>query len=81
MTQKETILNHLRQYGSISSWEAITEYHITRVAEMIRSLRHDDLLTITDEWKENNHKRFKVYHLGEVRQEYKVLDNGQYSMV
>lgn len=81
-TQKQTVLNHLRQHGHISSWEAITQYHITRLSEYIRSLRHDDLLNITDEWQEDNHKRFKVYHIGEeVRQEYKILDNGQYSLV
>lgn len=74
-TQKQLVLNYMKDHGSISSWVAIQELRITRLAEYIRSLRHDDLLTITDEWKENNHKRFKVYHLGEVRQEYKVFNN------
>lgn len=81
-TQKTLVLNHLRQHGHISSWEAITTYHISRLSEYIRSLRHDDFINITDEWQENNHKRFKVYHLSdEVRQDYKLLCNGQYSLV
>lgn len=62
-TQKQLVLNYLKDHGSISSWVAIQELRVTRLAEYIRSLRHDDLLTITDEWKENNKKRFKVYFL------------------
>lgn len=80
-TQKNLVLSYLKEHGSISSWVAIQELRITRLSEYIRSLRHDDLLNITDEWKENNHKRFKVYHLEEVQQDYKVLEDGQYSLV
>lgn len=41
MTQTEKILRHLRKYGSITSWEAITEYRITRLGAIIFELRKD----------------------------------------
>ena len=62
-SQKEQVLNHLKVYGRITSWEAIEKYHITRLSEYIRSLRNDDGINIPDEWKENNGKRFKEYRL------------------
>ena len=39
MKQETIVLNHLKTHGTITSWEAITEYHITRLSEMIRRLR------------------------------------------
>ena len=39
MTQEQAVLKHLQEYGEITAWDAITEYHITRCAEMIRRLR------------------------------------------
>ena len=30
MTQIEKVLRHMQEFGSISSWEAIMEYGITR---------------------------------------------------
>ena len=65
-SQKDLVLNHLKTYGRITSWEAIEKYHITRLSEYIRSLRNDDGINIPDEWKENNGKRFKEYRLGAV---------------
>ena len=41
MTQSEKILRHLKKYGSITSWEAITEYRITRLGAIIFELRKD----------------------------------------
>ena len=41
MTQKDTVLNHLKQHGHIDTWTAIQEYHVTRLSEMIRLLRED----------------------------------------
>ena len=41
MTQDERILRHLKDYGSITSWEAITEYGITRISAVIHRLRKD----------------------------------------
>lgn len=39
MKQETIVLNHLKEHGTITSWEAITKYHITRLSEMIRRLR------------------------------------------
>ena len=39
--QKTTVLNHLKKHGSISSWQAISKYRITRLAAVILLLRKD----------------------------------------
>lgn len=81
MTQKETILSHLKQYRSISSWQAIESYGITRLAEMIHQLRHDDKLNITGQTMKNDRTHWTEYHLGEeVRVEYKVEKSGQLTL-
>ena len=45
---KQRILNHLIQFGSITSWEAIMDYGCTRLSEYIRQIRED--IDIDDEW-------------------------------
>lgn len=39
MTQIEMTLRHLRDYGSITTWEAIKNYGITRISDKIYNLR------------------------------------------
>ena len=39
MTQNDRILRHLRDYGSISSMEAVQEYGIMRLAARISDLK------------------------------------------
>lgn len=39
MTQTEIILNHLQKYNTITSWEAIGRYGITRISARIWDLR------------------------------------------
>ena len=39
MTQKERVLRHLQDYGSITSMEAFSEYGITRLSAVIFDLR------------------------------------------
>lgn len=39
MTQEEKVLRHLKELGSITSWEAIMEYGITRLSAKIFNLR------------------------------------------
>ena len=39
MTQEQRILKHLKENGSITSWEAIMEYGITRISARIFELR------------------------------------------
>lgn len=44
LTQKEQVLNHLKTYGSLSSWDAIMEYGITRLSHIIYCLRNDGFI-------------------------------------
>jgi hypothetical protein len=46
----KAILNHLQEFGNITSWEAIKEYGCTRLSAVIWNLRHKYNLDITDEW-------------------------------
>lgn len=39
MTQIEKVLRHMQKFGSISSWEAIMEYGITRLGARIYELK------------------------------------------
>lgn len=43
MTQSERIARHLRDYGSITSLEAIQEYRIMRLASRISDLKRKGL--------------------------------------
>lgn len=44
MTQKERILRHLKDYGSITPMEAMQEYGIMRLASRINDLRRDGVM-------------------------------------
>ena len=61
-TQRRQVLDHLLKYGTISSWTAIQEYHITRLSEYIRQLRSEGK-NIVSTWKEANGKRWVEYSL------------------
>lgn len=39
ITQVSTILEHLMAYGSITSWDAIQKYRITRISAVIYNLK------------------------------------------
>lgn len=41
MTQKEMIIEHLKKYGNISTFEAFVDYGVTRLSGRIFELRHD----------------------------------------
>lgn len=48
-TQKEMVLSHLKKKRSITSWEAITSYHITRLAHYIYTLKDEyNIATINE---------------------------------
>ena len=49
MSQKDKVLQHLIDYGSISSMEAFEDYRITRVGAIIFNFRHKDKLNILTE--------------------------------
>lgn len=41
ITQKERVLNHLKEQKTITSWEAIKEYGCTRLADVIFRLKEE----------------------------------------
>lgn len=41
MSQKNKILEHLQKFGSISTWQAIKEYHVTRLGAHICQLKKE----------------------------------------
>lgn len=41
MTHYDRILNHLKEYETITSWEAIKEYGCTRLSQYIYLLKKD----------------------------------------
>lgn len=41
MSQKEVVLKHLQKYKSITSWQAIQRYRITRLSAVIKMLRDE----------------------------------------
>jgi hypothetical protein len=61
MTQLNQVRGQLLLHGEITSWEAITKFHITRLSEYIRILRHEELMNITDVWERKNDKNYKRY--------------------
>lgn len=42
ISQKTRVLNHLKDFGSITSWEAFQDYGITRLSAVIFDLKHKD---------------------------------------
>lgn len=64
MTLREVIERHLREWKSITTFEAFTEYGITRLSAIIFDLRKK--YNIGDEWIERTNRygadiRFKKY--------------------
>ena len=68
-TQCERILRHLRDYGSISSLEAITEYGCMRLASRINDLKRQGYTISAERGKGKNRygetTNFAVYRLVE----------------
>ena len=48
MNKTQKILNHLRINGSITSWEAIQEYGVTRLSAIIFNLRKRGMFIISE---------------------------------
>tara|TARA_Y100000114_G_scaffold149869_1_gene164589 strand:+ start:550 stop:810 length:261 start_codon:yes stop_codon:yes gene_type:complete len=61
-TQENIILNHLKKHKFITTWEAITQYRITRLSARIFELRERGHQIITNHINENG-KRFAEYSL------------------
>lgn len=62
MRQQDIVLEHMRKYKSITSWEAITNYNITRLAEMIRRLKLDgyEITTQTEIGKKTHFAKYSL---------------------
>ena len=65
MTQEQVILEHLREHKTITSWEAIELYHITRCAEIIRRLKKNHKIRSEQVYykKDGEPKHHAVYTL------------------
>ena len=61
-SQESIVLNHLKKYKHITTWEAITEYRITRLSARIYELREKGYQIITKNISENG-KRWAEYSL------------------
>lgn len=46
VTQRTRVLRHLEDYGSITTWQAYSEYNITRLSAVIFDLIHKDNIKI-----------------------------------
>ena len=51
MTQRDVILQHLKDHKTITSWQAIMEYGITRLATRIWELKNDHGYDFYTEYK------------------------------
>ena len=71
-TQCEKIMRHLKDFGSITSQEAMQEYGIMRLASRINDLRRDGVMIVSETATGKNRygepTRFSVYRLAEVAQ-------------
>lgn len=61
-TQLEKIESHLLKHKSITSWESIRKYNVTRLSQYILMLRNKGF-NISTVWETKNKKRYGVYIL------------------
>jgi hypothetical protein len=74
ITQKDRIINYIRQFGSISSWEAYSDLGITQLGARIDQLKKEGFEFKT-EWESNTNRfgektDYKRYYLADI-----VLEN------
>ena len=62
LTQCERILRHLRDYGSITSLTAITEYGILRLASRINDLKKQGYTIVSETAVGENRYKEKVHY-------------------
>lgn len=67
-TMKDRVLDYIRNFGSITTWEACIQLGCTRLSEYIRQLRLE--YEIKDEWLSNVNRygekvEFKRYYIDE----------------
>ena len=67
MTQEERILNHIKDHGSISDYEAVTLLHIGRLASRVHDMRKKGINIIGNSVSGKNEYgayRYTRYSLG-----------------
>lgn len=69
-TQKQRIINYIREFGSISSWEAYSDLGITQLGARIDQLKKDGYEFKT-EWESNTNRfgektEYKRYYLADI---------------
>tara|TARA_Y100001963_G_C6704094_1_gene411010 strand:+ start:219 stop:470 length:252 start_codon:yes stop_codon:yes gene_type:complete len=75
-SQLKQIKSHLEWYDTITSWEAIQKYHITRLSAIIYTLRHEVGMNISSSDKRaENGKNWVEYKL--IRES----DEGQFNLL
>lgn len=62
VAQRQQVLTHLQERGSITSWEAITLFHATRLSGIIFSLKKSGY-PIVSTMETNGDKRYARYTL------------------
>ena len=69
-TQKDRIINYIREFGSITSWEAYSDLGITQLGARIDQLQKDGHVFRTEwEHKKNRYGEnvsFKRYYLADM---------------
>lgn len=70
ISQKDRIINYIREFGSISSWEAYQELGITQLGARIDNLQKEGY-TFTTEWEHRKNRygenvSFKRYYLADI---------------
>ena len=60
MTKKQAVFNHLLTHGHITSWEAITLYKATRLADIVFKLKNQgfEIYTLMVEGKDVRFARY-----------------------
>lgn len=69
-TQKDRIINYIREFGSISSWEAYSDLGITQLGDRIDQLKKEGFKFRT-EWESNTNRfgektEYKRYYLVDI---------------
>lgn len=65
-TQREAVEKHLAEIGALTSFEAFTEYGITRLAAIIHNIRKDGVFISSEQMERKNRfgnsVTFSKYH-------------------
>ena len=70
ISQKQRIINYIREFGSISSWEAYADLGITQLGARIDQLKKDGY-EFTTEWESSTNRfgkktDYKRYYLADM---------------